>query len=322
MQKTLAIVNLANIKHNARFVRTLIGDRFFFAVVKADGYGHGGAEVARALEEIIDGFCVAITDEGVALRVSGITKPILVLTPPLGDDDVARAKFYNLTLTVNSVRTAKLVGDARCHIKINTGMNRHGCNLNQLPEVLKLLDPKQIAGVYSHMYNPANAAASEKQLFLFNRAERMVKLVNGGALSHFAASGGVLSGEKFLKEGVRCGILLYGYPPEGFSANVKPALKVYARRTQQTPFIGGGVGYAPARRQYSVLSTYRLGYADGFLRGVPLGESPLCMDSFIKSGGEELELVLSDAQSYAKKCKTIPYEVLCAATRRAERIYE
>lgn len=322
MQKTLAVVNLNNLKYNAKYIRSILGDRKFYAVVKADGYGHGGARVALAIESIVDGFCVAITDEGAALRLAGISKPVLVLTPPLGQDDVLRAKFYNLTLTVNSLDTAKLIGDCSCHVKVNTGMNRLGCTVEQLPQILNALRAEQIEGVYSHLYAPSNTSASAKQLQIFNRAEELTKNIKPNTCAHFAASGGVLSDKKFLKDGARVGILLYGYPPEGFTAEVKPVLKVYARRTQITKFIGGGAGYSPAQNNYNFLSTYRLGYADGFSRTVPLGVSNLCMDAFLREGGEELLPVLQNAAAYANRCGTISYEVLCAVTRRAEIIYE
>lgn len=322
MQKTLAVINLRNLRENARYVRRILGERKFFAVVKADGYGHGGAEVALAVEDAVDGFCVAIVDEGVALRLAGISHPILVLTPPLGGDDVLRAKLYNLSLTVNSVETAHMIGDVPCHIKVNTGMNRHGCNISELPRVLKALSPERIEGVYSHLYNPCDRAESLRQLKIFNRAERLVKAVNLNTYAHLASSGGILSGGEFLKDGARCGILLYGYAPAGFKAEVKPVLKVYARRTQVTPFIGGGAGYSKAAKNYQTLSCYRLGYADGFRRVVPLGEGSLCMDAFVSEDNEQLKLIFDNAEEYAARCGTIPYEVLCDATRRAERVYE
>lgn len=323
MQKTLSVINLRAIRENAIKIRQKLGRKKFFAVVKADGYGHGAEEVARCIEDVADGFCVAITDEGVALRVAGITKPVLVFTPPLDSDDVMRAEYYGLTLTVNSVQTAKMIGGNPCHIKINTGMNRHGCNLKELPGILNELDGGQILGVYSHLYNAENFARSSKQLQIFLRAESLVKEKNADICAHISASGGFLRGGEFLKDGVRCGILLYGYAPEGFSAKgFKPALKVYARRTQVTEFCGGGVGYNASDKNYKTLCSYRLGYADGFRRTVPLGEKTLCMDAFIRNGGEEKVCVMSDAQSYAKRCGTISYEALTAVTKRSERIYE
>lgn len=322
MQKTLSIIDLRAIKENAEKIRAILGNRFFYAVVKADAYGHGAEEVARAIECVADGFCVAIIDEGIALRVAGISKPVLVLTPPQDRYDAERAAFYSLDLTVNSVKTAELCSDGFCHIKVNTGMNRTGCNLNELPKVLSALNADKIVSVYSHLYAPESTAESRKQLALFERAEKLVKARNSNIFGHLSASGGLLRGGEFLCGGARCGILLYGYAPSGFSAKgFKPALKVFARRTQQTQFIGGGVGYNKADRNYNKLSVYRLGYADGFFRGVPLGEKTLCMDAFISDGGEDMKCVMSDADAYARVAGTISYEVLTSVTKRSERVY-
>lgn len=323
MQKTLSVVNLRAIRENALKIKKELGERKFFAVVKADAYGHGAAEVAGCIEDIADCFCVAITDEGAALRVAGITKPVLVFTPPLGVDDIKRAEFYSLSVTVNSVETAKLCAGLNCHVKVNTGMNRLGCNLSELPKVLERLDPQNIEGVYSHLYMPENLERSKKQLAVFNKAEALVREKVPDVCAHISASGGFLRGGGFLKDGVRCGILLYGYAPAGFSAyGFKGALKVYARRTQKTEFIGGGVGYAAATENYKTLCSYRLGYADGFRRTVALGEKNLCMDAFIKNGGGDFECVFDNADAYAKRCGTISYEALTSVTRRSEIVYE
>ena len=83
MQKTLSVINLRTIRQNALKIRKKLDGRKFFAVVKADAYGHGAEEVSRAIEDIADCFCVALIEEGVALRAAGITKPVLVLAPPL-----------------------------------------------------------------------------------------------------------------------------------------------------------------------------------------------------------------------------------------------
>lgn len=322
MQKTLSVVDLGAIRRNAARIRARLGERFFYAVVKADGYGHGAAMAAHAVEDIADGFCVAITEEGAALRAAGVSKPVLVLTPPLDGEDCERAAFYGLTVTVNGVQTARLARGLTCHIKVNTGMNRYGCSLSELPAVLNELDAERIDGIYSHLYAAENAERCERQLNLFNRAEELVKSKNPHICAHIAASGGLLRGGKFLKDGARCGILLYGYAPAGFGRGAfEPALKVYARRAQTTAFIGGGVGYNSADRNYAALSTYRLGYADGFSRTVPLGEKTLCMDGFVREGGEEWLCAMSDADEYAARCGTISYEVLTSVTRRSEMRY-
>ena len=322
MQKTLSVIDLSTIRSNAEKVKSLAAGAKFFAVVKADAYGHGAEEVSRAIEDIADGFCVAIVEEGIALRVAGITKPVLVFTPPLDKYDAARARAYNLSLTVNSVKTARLCGENSCHIKVNTGMNRMGCTVSELPEIVKSLKLENIEGIYSHLYAPHDTVASAAQLAQFERAARFIKTYKPTACAHLSASGGLLRGGRYLFDGVRSGILVYGYCPDGFKADVTPAMKVYARRVQTTDFIGDGIGYNRADRRYKKLEAYRCGYADGFARTVPLGEKTLCMDSFISEYGEELVCVMDDADGYAKRCGTISYEVLTNVTRRSERVYK
>ncbi len=323
MQQTLSVINLTNIRKNVEYLKSLIGGAKFYAVVKADAYGHGAERVCSAIEDMVDGFCVAIVDEGAFLRVSGITKPILVFAPILDADDALRAKHYNLTVTVNGASAAKLIGDLPCHIKVNTGMNRYGCPVEEIGDILSLLKPEQVLGVYSHLYSAENAEARQRQLKLFNTAERAVKAYNKNAISHISASGGTLLGGEFIKDCVRCGIAIYGYSPEGFeNGELIPALKVYAYRAQTTQFCGGGVGYGEAKKSYNTLTTYRCGYADGFMRAMPLGENNLCMDAYISQENGDIACVLNNAKAYAKKCNTISYEVLCSVTRRSKKVYE
>lgn len=323
MQNTVSVINLAAIYKNARYVRGLIGKRFFFAVVKANAYGHGAVEVARAIEGVVDGFCVAIVDEGAQLRVAGITKPILVLAPPQGDDDIARMSFYNLQATVVDIKSAKLAKNLSMHIAVNTGMNRYGASLEELPALLKNVNKENVVGLYSHLFAPENDRLSQRQLNLFERANAIVKTHCPRYMPHLSASGGILRGGKYLFGGVRCGLMLYGYAPAGFKCeNLTPALKVYAPMVQSTKFIGGGVGYNIADKAYENLYTYRLGYADGFARGVPLGEKTLCMDAFISVEKSDFLPVFTNADEYAKRCKTISYEALCRVTARSRRIYE
>lgn len=323
MQKTLAVIDLLAIRHNAELVRSHIGNRFFFAVVKADAYGHGAEQVALEIEDIVDGFCVAIVDEGIALRIAGVQKPVLVLAPPLSYDDSEALKYYNLLATVGDISSAKLAKGLACHVALNTGMNRYGCSLGGLTKLLKYISPERICGVYSHLYAPENANSREGQLKLFYEGESIVKQYAPYAISHLAASAGITLGSKYLFGGVRCGLALYGYAPKGFKIDgLKPALRVYARLAQRTGFVKGGIGYNLADREYKNLYTYRLGYGDGFLRGVPLGEKTLCMDAFISQECAELMPVFTDADEYAQRCGTISYEVLCSVTKRSERVYE
>lgn len=321
MQKSTAVVSLEAIRKNARFVKSLLNGKKFYAVVKADAYGHGAAQVAHALSDIADAFCVAITDEGEALRIAGIDKEILVFTPPLSRGDVARAESYNLTLTVNGIVAARLSRGLPCHIKVNTGMNRVGCSLSELAKILKILSSEQIKGVYSHIYAPCDELHTRAQLEAFKSAVALVKSENSDICAHFSASAGILMGGKYLFDGARAGILLYGYCPSGFSAPVIPAMKIYAPRVQRTSVFGYGVGYKQAEKKYKTLATYRYGYADGAPRRARLGESPLCMDGFVSRDVGKFYL-LDDAGRLAEDCGTISYEILCSAARRCRIVYE
>lgn len=323
MQKTLSVINLSAISHNAHFVRSLIKNRFFWAVVKADAYGHGAEQVARELESIADGFCVAIADEGAALRASGISKPVLVLAPPRDTADADKIKFYGLIPSVTDELSAKLIAGTPCQVAINTGMNRYGSFGEELSALLSILPKGSIAGAYSHLYAAEDDLHSKRQLDFFLSESAKIKAHSPDAFLHIAASGGILRGGDYLLDGVRCGLMLYGYAPNGFKCkNLIPALKVYAPLMQSTRCVGEGVGYNIAQERYDRLYTYRLGYADGFLRGVPLGEKTLCMDAFISKQRQDLLPVMENADIYANRAGTISYETLCSVTERSQRIYE
>jgi alanine racemase len=104
-------------------------------------------------------------------------------------------------------------------------------------------------------------------------------------------------------------------------SGLTPALQVFAKRTQITECVGEGAGYGMRKSKTPYLATYRLGYADGFFRTVPLGEGNLCMDAFVGENRGEWLPVLTDAKAYAKQAGTICYEVLCKLSLRSHRIY-
>lgn len=324
MQKTIAKINLSAIISNAEHLKSLCPGKKFYGVVKADAYGHGAIEVSRALQSVCDGLCVAIVDEGVELRAAGISLPILVFTPPLGKDDALRMRAYDLTATAADVRSAGLCRGLRVHVKVNTGMNRYGCVPGDIKEVLFSLKDSIVEGVYSHIYAPLSPQHCKEQLSAFKAAADIVRGEYPQATAHFAATAGTLMGGEYLFDGVRCGIGLYGYAPDGFrDEKLIPALRVYARRVQSfVPPFGGGVGYAEAQKKYARLSSYRAGYADGLARTCALGEGNLCMDSFVSQRWEEELCIFSDANEYAAKLGTISYEALCAVTKRSLRVYE
>lgn len=306
------MINLTNLQENVRRLRALT-DAEFCAVVKANAYGHGDAEVAAALHEGADSFAVALVDEGIALRLSGVTKEILVLTPPLSAYDVDRAREFSLTLSLSRPETAKWLKDVPVHLQLNTGMNRYGAERAQALCTLGC----RVTGAYSHLYRAENPVIRERQYALFCRESEVVKRYYPHAVLHLSATGGLLAGKRYHFDRVRVGIGLYGYAPAGFSFPLLPVMRVYAPAVESRRYRGGGMGYRTGE-PCDWCTTLRYGYADGFLR-----QDRLCMDSVVVPGVYEGWIpVMTDAAQTAKEWHTIPYEVLCRVTARTEYDYQ
>lgn len=325
MQSVVAVVDLAAVRHNARLL-SRIAKRPYFAVVKDDGYGHGGAEIAHALSGSASAFAVATVREGAALRTAGISGPILVLTPPLSAEEVLRMAAYGLTASVGSLGTLGLVAGKglRAHIAVNTGMNRYGVVPAEAGTLARAAVGKaEIAGVYSHLYSPEDASVRARQTAEFARAAEEVRKVFPAAVRHLSATGGVLAGADF--DAVRLGIGLYGYVPDGFAdPGLCPAMRVYATVADTRRAFGNGAGYNLTEGTEGDLHTLRLGYGDGFFResGPCIGK--LCMDACVGRGKKQIGarvLVLADAAEYAALHHTTAYEVLVSVGSKAERRY-
>ncbi len=336
MQNVLTVISLKNILSNAALFRR-ISNKSLIAVVKDDAYGHGAAEVARALSGIADGFAVATVDEGAALRTAGIGNDILVLTPPLCEEEAVRLCGYNLIATVSSPAVLKLLvrvkedfgfESVRAHLAVNTGMNRYGLRPERVASVCRhaLQNGVDVEGVYSHYYLPENGRIRRAQAKIFQKASEAVQKEFPNALRHIAATGGTLAGGE-LFDAVRIGIGLYGYLPSGFEncgIGLKPAMKIYATVAQGGTFTGGGAGYARAEKRYGKIHTLRLGYGDGFLRAGGLGIGKLCMDATVREGRGDFgtrRIAVKDISAYARQLGTTEYEVLVNAGKKSVKKY-
>ena len=145
--KTVAEISLKNLQNNANNVKKLLNSKTkFYAVVKSNAYGHGIVEVSNALYNIVDAFCVSLIDEAVKLRVAGIDKDILMLTPAFLET-VNELVRYNITISVSSLKELKLIdktaknlnAKAKIQLKINTGMNRYGIEADETEEICRFL---------------------------------------------------------------------------------------------------------------------------------------------------------------------------------------
>ena len=290
MSRARAEINLAAIAENLKLIKSKTSAQVL-AVVKADAYGHGLINVAKAAEKSgADWLGTALLEEGIALRNGGITKPIISWLTPIGED-FRTAINLDIDLSVSSIELLNeviLVGKSinkvpRVHIEIDTGMNRGGFGDDWgllLPEIVKAVKANEIKaiGIWSHFAraDEPNEVMNKTQLDEFTQK---VKKLNDAGVSpefiHIANSAASLSNEAAHKNIVRWGIGLYGLSPDVInmgdskSLGLKPAMKLFAKlQLVKAVKAGQSVGYGGTAitKSDTKLGVVTLGYADGVPR--------------------------------------------------------
>ncbi|XNN69805.1 alanine racemase [Bacillus pumilus] len=311
---TWAEINLSAIKHNVSHMKDHIGQSVqLMAVVKANAYGHGDIEVARAaLKAGADVLAVAFLDDAVSLRNKGIKAPILVLGA-VPTEYVKVAVQYNVIMTAYSIDWLKDVTNMmrgqvgqliQFHLKIDSGMNRLGVKtIEQVNEVKNLVsehDYLQLEGVFTHF-----ATADEKDEAYFDRQvdtfqTLLEPLHTDKLLVHCANSAAGLRFKDVLFNMVRFGISMYGLSPseeikdelpfkleEAMSLHTKLA---HVKHIQKGESVSYGATYTA--NQDTWIGTVPVGYADGWIRKLAGTEvlvggkrrkiaGRVCMDQFM-----------------------------------------
>jgi len=294
---TWAEVSLGILRQNFRIVQKHVGDGVTIcAVVKADAYGHGAVECARALEE--EGarwFGVTSLDEAIPLRGAGIHTRILLMTGFWRGEE-EEIVHLKLTPTVWEIEQIALLEkaashlDARhpIHLKVDTGMGRLGVAPEDLPELCAVLKASKhlvVEGLSTHLASSEvlDAPSVEQQLKALDEVSRFLE--NEGIhppLVHAANTGAVISRRESWNTMVRPGAALYGYympferagrevSGKGLRLSVKPALTwktrvLSLRDVKANQALGyGGTYVTKAAARIAVLP---VGYADGFNRAL------------------------------------------------------
>jgi alanine racemase len=279
-----AEVDLGAIEHNVRVMCAAAAPAAVWASVKADGYGHGAAQAARAaLAGGATGLCVALTQEGVALRNAGLACPILVLSeqPP---SELETAVSHRLDLTVYSraqLDAIEAAGgrDHAVHLKIDTGMRRVGAAMDDALHLAAAITESpavRLAGVFTHFaaadkpadpYTAAQIEAFDDVLVAIGAAGYHAPLV------HAANSAATLALPAARFDVVRVGIAMYGISPgpeiDELAAPLRPAMSLHARvsyvkRVREGDRISYGMRHRFARD--TTVATLPIGYADGVPR--------------------------------------------------------
>jgi alanine racemase len=304
IRPTVARIDLAAIADNFRQITEYVTrerpSTRVVAVVKANAYGHGASEVARALESAgADLLACADIEEGAALRAAGVRSDILVFGA-LSVSDLDGLFDCGLTPTISTPGAARAVQSAaarygrrlRYHLKIDTGMNRLGFRFDNLRRTLpELLDSPnlELAAIYTHFAtaDDPDSALFDQQRVRFERALGEVELnrgargdrreVNRSANSagsavepyvHAANSAALLRDSRVWHDRVRPGLLLYGIVPPPLAATIelRPALSLTSRIVAVKGVrTGEGVGYGAkfTAEQPTTIAIVPAGYADG-----------------------------------------------------------
>lgn len=286
IRRTRVEVDLGAIVENARAAHAITGAAVF-AVVKADGYGHGAITVAQALAraKAAAGFAVSLVEEGVTLREAGVTAPILVMGPSQhgGEDEMVMAGLTPVLGSAEDVHAIAAIAQRRqrtieAHLKIDTGMGRLGVAVSEAADLAREAAHNgiQLVGLMTHFAcadsdDPADPESMTRdQLAKFAEADRIV--VAAGApirIRHAANSSGALLFPEARFDLVRTGIAIYGNGRWPVGAKPRQAMRLVTEIAQlRTIVTGTSIGYGAAWRasRDSRVAVLPVGYADGLPR--------------------------------------------------------
>jgi alanine racemase len=303
-----AEVSLTALRHNLDAIRDYVNPasekrqtpRMVLSIVKGNGYGHGGPEVAKALEKFgTDWFGVASAGEGMELRKAGVRKPILVLGG-FWPGEEKNLIHHNLTPAIHRCEQLALFDAAAAkahkkhvsiHLKFDTGMNRLGIAPGEADCFAKLLAKckrLELTGTFTHLAasevftdTPTGRETPEQLERLFGAIDRLRALGVAPGIVHIANSAAIAARPESWADMVRPGAILYGYHP-GFDPidlrtkyeaklALRPVMSLRARLLNvRSVAAGSGVGYNASwvAKRPSLVAVLAAGYADGIHRSL------------------------------------------------------
>lgn len=364
VHQTIMEINLSAMVHNVKqYQRKLLPSTKLMAMVKAFSYGSGSVEVARLLQfHKVDYLAVAYADEGVDLRKAGITLPIMVMNvDEAGFDALVDYNLepeiysFNIYNSFQKYLSQQGIQQFPIHIKLNTGMNRLGFEVDEVEILAKQLATQQtfvVKTVFSHLVASESAehdGFTQHQASLFDAActvlERHLPYT---FIKHLANSSGIFRHPNLQYNMVRLGIGLYGVDSaNGIELHLQPVATLKTTIAQiRTVKSNDTVGYNRKGKvlRNSKIATIRIGYADGFNRqlGNGIGKvwlhhqlapviGNVCMDMVMidvtdianVQEGDEVEVFgrYLPIQQVAAWCNTIAYEVMTTISQRVKRVY-
>jgi alanine racemase len=286
--RVVAEVDLSAIRSNVRRLDEVSGDAALMVVVKADGYGHGMVEVARAARAAgAPWLGVAVLEEAMALRAAGDTGRLLVWLAVQGEPfDAAVAADVDVTASSPAqleevVAAAQRVGRrARLQLKVDTGLARNGVAPEDWSQVLesavRARTHVEVTGVWSHLAcaDEPGHPANDSQEHAFREAVDAARAMGLDPMVHLANSAAALTRPSARFDLVRCGIAAYGLTPvpgvaSSAQLGLRPAMTLRARLAAvRSVGVGQGVSYGHTHvtERPTTLGLVPAGYGDGIPR--------------------------------------------------------
>ncbi|MDP1799723.1 MAG: bifunctional UDP-N-acetylmuramoyl-tripeptide:D-alanyl-D-alanine ligase/alanine racemase [Bacteroidota bacterium] len=290
---TVFEINLNKLINNVNYYRSLIAPNVkLMCMVKAMGYGSGGAEIAKTLQHIgVNYLAVAYADEGVELRQSQITLPIMVMSPE--EDALEDIINYQLEPEIYSFKVLHafikkldalgITDPYPVHLKIDTGMHRLGFEENDLEKLvseLKNFPQLKVRSVFSHLVGTDNSNLDDftnEQMRMFEKVSSAIELVLGySVLKHICNSGGITRFKNAHYDMVRLGIGMYGIGVNSAEQAQLENVGSLITRISQIKNVSASqtVGYNRNGKldKDTKIATIPIGYADGFSRALGNGK--------------------------------------------------
>ncbi|EGP4891299.1 alanine racemase [Enterococcus faecium] len=285
---TKAVIHKKAITENvANEVARLPQGKELFAVIKANGYGHGAIETAEAaVAGGASGFCVSNLDEGVELREAGFTQPILILNM-VPYDALTVAVAHDLSVTAGTrewlqaaaavLEKSKLETPLSIHLKADTGMGRIGfCTPEEVKEAAAFIKESRVLeweGLFTHFSTADQADDTYWNLQKERFIEVLKKLPELPRYIHVSNSATALWHDETIGNMIRYGVAMYGLNPSGHALPevypLQPALELVSELIQVKKLPAGeGIGYGETyiTPEAEWIGTIPIGYADGWPR--------------------------------------------------------
>jgi alanine racemase len=350
-----ALLDAAALRHNLQQVRRQAPQARIMAVVKANGYGHGLAWVAQTLGESADAFGVSSVEEGVQLRLAGVTRPVCLLEGFFTADELPLLSKQWLEPVVHNeaqlraLATVPASSPLTVWIKVDTGMHRLGFPPAAVPDVVQQLRRASAVTQVRIMSHFARAEFSNDDVTRSQINDFANLTRNLGLETSLANSAGILAWPASHLDWVRPGIMLYGASPladkDATTLDLRPVMTLESALIAVQPRKkGDAIGYGGDWRcpEDMPVGVAAIGYGDGYPRHAPPGTPVLVNGRRVPTVGRvSMDMITLDLRSQprakigdpvvlwgrglpveqvAESAGTLSYELLCHVTERIPRV--